>query len=114
VQKFFDDYKAKYGEELSSSYPINGYDMATVFKQAIEKAGSTDAAKMVDAMETMGKIKGINSEFQFSKECHRPVGQSRIILKWTKGQGEYQDTASAQEIPDIGDSNPCAGKQDAG
>jgi branched-chain amino acid transport system substrate-binding protein len=111
VQKFFDDYKAKYGEDLSSSYPINGYDMATVFKQAIEKAGSTDAAKMVNAMETMGKIKGINSEFQFSKECHRPVGQSRIILKWTKGQGEYQDTASAQDIPDIGDSNPCAGKQ---
>jgi branched-chain amino acid transport system substrate-binding protein len=113
VQKFFDDYKAKYNDTLSSSYPINGYDLGTVLQKAIEKAGSTEPAKIAQGIETMGTIKGINSTFQFSAKCHRPVGQSRIILKWTKGQGEFVDTVSAQEIPDIGDSNPCAGKQTA-
>jgi branched-chain amino acid transport system substrate-binding protein len=111
VQKFFDDYKAEYGDDLSSSYPINGYDLGNVFQKAIEKAGSTAPAKIAQAMETMGTVKGINSTFQFTKACHRPVGQKRIILRWVKGEGQFDSTVSAKEIPDIGDSNPCAGPQ---
>jgi branched-chain amino acid transport system substrate-binding protein len=111
VNKFAADYKAKYGEELSNSYPINGYDLGNVFKQAIEKAGSTEPAKIAQAIESMGPVEGINSTFQFTKECHRPVGQNRIILHWVKGEGQFEATVSASEIPDIGDSNPCAGKQ---
>jgi hypothetical protein len=65
-------------------------------------------------METMGDVKGVNSTFHFSAKCHRPVGQSRIILQWTNGVGQQVDQRSAQEIPNIGDSNPCAGKQTAG
>jgi branched-chain amino acid transport system substrate-binding protein len=114
VDKFAADYKAKYNDELSSSYPINGYDLGTVLKQAIEKSGSTEPAKIAAAIETMGPVKGINSTFQFTKECHRPVGQKRIILHWVKGQGQFEATVAASEIPDIGDSNPCAGPQAAG
>lgn len=111
VDKFFEDFKAKYGEDLSSSYPINGYDLGNVFKKAIETAGSAEPAKIAQAMETMGTVEGINSTFQFTKECHRPVGQKRIILRWTGGEGKFEETWGAQEIPDIGDSNPCAGPQ---
>jgi branched-chain amino acid transport system substrate-binding protein len=111
VNKFADDYKAKYNEDLLSSYPINGYDLGTVLKQAIEKAGSADPAKIGDAIQTMGTVKGVNSDFTFSKECHRPVGQSRIVIKWTNGEGKFVTQLAAKEIPDIGDSNPCAGKQ---
>jgi hypothetical protein len=39
------------------------------------------------------------------------VGQKRIILHWVKGQGQFEATVGAKEIPDIGDSNPCAGPQ---
>ena len=112
VQKFFDDFKAKYGEDLSSSYPINGYDLGTVIQKAIEAGGSTEPAKIAESMESMGEIEGINAKFKFSKECHRPVGQSRIILKWVKGEGQVVATVAPEEIPDIGDSNPCAGKQE--
>ncbi len=111
VTKFANDFKAKYGEELSSSYPINGYDLGTVLKEAIETAKSTEPAKIATAMETMGTVKGINSTFQFTKECHRPVGQNRIILRWENGQGQFEKQVAAKEIPNIGDSNPCAGKQ---
>ena len=113
VNKFATDFKAKYGKDLANSYPINGYDLGTVLKQAIAKAGSAEPAKIATAMETMGPVKGINSTFQFSAKCHRPVGQSRIILKWVNGQGQFDSTVAAQEIPNIGDSNPCAGKQAA-
>jgi branched-chain amino acid transport system substrate-binding protein len=112
VQKFFDDFKAKYGDDLSSSYPINGYDLGTVLQKAIEKAGTVDPpSKIAEAMETMGPVEGINSTFQFTKECHRPVGQSRIILHWTKGEGAFDETVAAKEIPDIGDASPCTGPQ---
>lgn len=111
VDKFAAAFKAKYGQELSSSYPINGYDLGTVLQQAIKQAGSTQPAKIAQAIETMGTVKGINSTFHFTKACHRPVGQNRIILRWVKGQGQYQATVSASQIPNIGDSNPCAGKQ---
>jgi branched-chain amino acid transport system substrate-binding protein len=112
VQKFFNDYKTKYGEELSSSYPINGYDLGTVLADAIKKAGTTSpASKIAEAMETMGNVKGVNSTFHFSKTCHRPVGQSRIILKWVNGVGQYVATVTPKLIPNIGDSNPCAGPQ---
>ncbi len=110
VDKFYEDFKAKYGEDLSSSYPLNGYDLGTVLKTAIEKAGSTEPEKIAQAMESMGDVEGINATFHFSKECHRPVGQSRIILKWVKGEGEVVATVAPEEIPNIGDSNPCAGK----
>jgi branched-chain amino acid transport system substrate-binding protein len=114
VNEFADSFKAEYGEDLNSSYPINGYDLGTVLKQAIEKAGSTDGAAIADAMETMGDVQGINSTFRFSPECHRPVGQSRIVLQWNGGETENVATVSPESIPDIGDSNPCAGPQDSG
>lgn len=112
VEKFASEFKAKYGKELANSYPINGYDLGTVLKQAIEKAGGTsDPAKIASAIETMGPVKGITSTFQFTTACHRPVGQNRIIMKWENGQGHYDATVSAKQIPDIGDSNPCSGPQ---
>jgi len=111
VNKFFEDFKAKYGEDLSSSYPINGYDLGNVFKKAIETAGSAEPTKIGEAIKTMGAVEGINSTFQFTEKCHRPVGQQRIILEWVKGEGEFVETRGAQEIPDIGDANPCAGPQ---
>jgi branched-chain amino acid transport system substrate-binding protein len=112
VNKFAEDFKAKYGEELSSSYPINGYDLGTVLKQAIEAAKSTDPPqKIATAMETMGEVDGINSKFQFSQKCHRPVGQGRIVLRWENGKGKFNAQVTPEEIPNIGDANPCAGKQ---
>lgn len=113
VDKFASDFKAKYGADLSNSYPINGYDLGTVLKQAIEKAGSAEPAKIATTMETMGPVKGINSTFHFSQQCHRPVGQSRIIMHWVNGKGQFDTQSSAQDIPNIGDANPCAGKQSA-
>jgi branched-chain amino acid transport system substrate-binding protein len=113
VQKFADDYKAKYNEDLLSSYPINGYDLGTVLKQAIDSAKSADPAKIGQAIQTMGPVQGVNSKFQFSEKCHRPVGQSRIVIEWTKGEGEFVTQLAPESIPDIGDSNPCAGKPEA-
>lgn len=111
VDKFANDFKAKYNQPLASSYPINGYDLGTVIEQAIKKAGSAEPAKIGQAIQTMGTVKGINSTFQFSKTCHRPVGQRRIVLDWEKGKASFVATVGASDIPNIGDSNPCAGKQ---
>jgi branched-chain amino acid transport system substrate-binding protein len=113
VDKFAADFKAEFGQDLANSYPINGYDLGTVLKQAIEKAGSTDPSAIGTAMWTMGPVKGINSTFHFTEQCHRPIGQARVINQWVKGKGQFDAQVAAKDIPDIGDSNPCAGPQSA-
>jgi len=114
VNDFSEAFEAAYGEPLNASYPINGYDLGTVLKQAIQKAGSTEGAAIAETMETMGDVHGITSTFRFSKECHRPIGYSAIVLQWNGGENEAVATVKPKSIPDIGDSNPCAGPQDSG
>jgi len=56
------DYKAKTGKKTVESYALEAYDSVTILAQAIKDAKSTDADKIVDALEaiefegTLGKI----------------------------------------------------------
>lgn len=111
VDKFSEEFESAYGEKLSNSYPINGYDLGTVLKQAIESAGSDEPEAIGKAIATMGPVKGLTSEFEFTEACHRPVGQSRVIIQWTDGKAKYLRTLAPKVIPDIGDANPCTGPQ---
>lgn len=111
VDKFSKEFEAAYHEPLANSYPINGWDLGTALKVAIEKAGSTEPEAIGKAMLTSGPVQGITSKFEFTEKCHRPNGQSRAVIQWTDGKAKYLATVAAKFIPDIGDGNPCAGKQ---
>lgn len=50
VGKFFADYKAKNGEDPSSVVATLGYDEIKIVAQAIEKAGSAEPAKIIEAL----------------------------------------------------------------
>lgn len=111
VDKFSEEFEAAYHEKLSNSYPINGYDLGRVLKQAIEKAGGDEPEAIGKAITTMGPVEGLTSKFEFTEGCHRPVGQSRVIIQWTNGKAKYLSTLAPKLIPDIGDANPCTGPQ---
>ncbi len=69
VKKFVDAYKAKYDGETPVSFAALGYDAVYIAKQAIEQAGSTDYAKVVEAL-TNGTFDGLvtsSAGFQFNK-----------------------------------------------
>lgn len=68
VKKFVDAYKAKYNGEVPVSFAALGYDAVYIAKQAIEKAGSVDFAKVVEAL-TNGTFTGLvtsSTEFKFN------------------------------------------------
>lgn len=50
VGKFFADYKAKYDKDPSSVVATLGYDEIKIVAQAIEKAGSAEPAKIIEAL----------------------------------------------------------------
>jgi branched-chain amino acid transport system substrate-binding protein len=50
VQAFYDDYKAANGKDPSSYVAVIGYDEVTLVAHAIEKAGSTDPAAIIEQL----------------------------------------------------------------
>ena len=79
VKNFVQKYQAKYDGETPVSFAALAYDAVYIVKQAIEQAGSTDYAKVVEALTT-GTFTGLvtSSEgFNFSN-CN-PVKAATVI-----------------------------------
>jgi branched-chain amino acid transport system substrate-binding protein len=75
VQRFFNDFKKKYGVTLQLHYPTRGYDEATAVVEAIKRAGSTDGQKIADAIRRM-QYNGIRFTAQWDAKGnikHTPI-----------------------------------------
>jgi branched-chain amino acid transport system substrate-binding protein len=105
------DFKKAYGQAIGSSYALPGYDLANALTAAIEKAGSTDGAKIAAALYDGGLKVTLTSGKQavFTSKCHRPQPATYSIEEFTGGKSKQVGEWSVKEIPDIGDANPCAG-----
>jgi branched-chain amino acid transport system substrate-binding protein len=86
VAEFDQTYKAKYNEE-PSYHSAGGYVAGLLFQKALEKAGSTDTAKVKAALEAMdmytfyGRIK-----FDTSPKNHGlQLGHDMVYTQWQKG-----------------------------
>ena len=79
VKAFVDSYKAEYDGEVPVSFAALGYDAVYIVKQAIEQAGSTDYAKVVEAL-TNGTFTGlVTSSKPFSFSDGNPVKDATVI-----------------------------------
>lgn len=111
VQKFFNNFKKKYGVTLTSHYPTRGYDEATAVVAAIKKAGSTDGDKIANALFNSGLVvQTMSGPLRFTATCHRPQPASHVIELYTNGKAKAIDRWAVQSIPNIGDGSPCSGK----
>jgi branched-chain amino acid transport system substrate-binding protein len=113
VQKFFNNFKKKYGVALSNSYPTRGYDLASAVVAAIKKAGSTNGAAIAKALFSGATIQTMSGPVKFTAKCHRPQPPSHIFELYTNGKAKSLGRVYAHDIPDIGDGSPCSGKQAA-
>jgi branched-chain amino acid transport system substrate-binding protein len=82
AKKFVDAYKAKYGTALNDSVAAWQYDAVYLFKQAVEKAGSTDP-KQVAQQLTTADYNGVCGELKTDSN-HNLIHQVPII-KYTGG-----------------------------
>ena len=83
VKKFVNSFKAKYNE-APNSFAALGYDSVYLLKDAIIKAGSTDATKVRDALEASdGNY--VTGHITFDQN-HNPV-KSAVMIKLVKDGG---------------------------
>lgn len=84
VQKFVKAFQAKYNEK-PNSFATLGYDSMYMLKDAIIKAGTTDATKVRDALEkTDGDY--VTGHIKFD-EKHNPI-KSAVMIKMIKENGK--------------------------
>jgi branched-chain amino acid transport system substrate-binding protein len=74
MEKFWTDYKAKYGADPDSVFAATGYDLVKVIEAAVIKAGSTDPKKVRDAIDGLDKVLGATGSITYK-------GQNRVPLK---------------------------------
>lgn len=81
VQKFVSSFEEKY-KKAPNAFAALGYDCVYMLRDAIEKSGSTDAAKVREALEaTNGDY--VTGHLTFD-EHHNPV-KSAVMIKLVKG-----------------------------
>jgi branched-chain amino acid transport system substrate-binding protein len=111
VGRFFANFKKRYGTVPTGSGAVRGYDLATVLVAAIRKANSTDGPKIAQALFSGFTIETLTGRVKFSEQCHRPQPPRYILERYTNGRAKALERVYAQNIPNIGDGNPCAGAQ---
>ena len=77
--KYNADYKAMYKED-ASTFGGHAYDALTILKAAIESAKSTDADKIVKAIEGLKDFYGTAGVFSFSAEDHNGLQMDSIDM----------------------------------
>ncbi|KJR47625.1 Branched-chain amino acid ABC transporter, amino acid-binding protein [Desulfosporosinus sp. I2] len=84
TKPFVEAYKAKYNAEPDALAAL-GYDAAKMLIAAIEKAGSTDANKLRDALENTKDFSGVTGTITVDPATHNPV-KSAVILQMVDGK----------------------------
>jgi branched-chain amino acid transport system substrate-binding protein len=79
VKKFHDDYVAEFSDETGLG-SASGYDAVMLVSKAIAEANSTDAAKIVSALEGMHGVKGVFGTYNLTKTNHVGLTGSDTVL----------------------------------
>ena len=89
VQTFLKNYKEKFGEN-PSTFAAEGYDTVYLYKQAVEAAGTTEWAKVIDALKKV-EFKGVTGSFTYD-ENNNPIKTAKMIRI---ENGEYKFDSDA-------------------
>jgi branched-chain amino acid transport system substrate-binding protein len=79
IQKFVADYKARYGGVAPDSLAALGYDAMKVLGDALKRAGSTEGAKLRDAIAQTKNFPGVTGTITMNAE--RNVDKPATVLE---------------------------------
>ena len=91
VQNFVKKFKDKYHETPDTMAPL-GYDSAMILADAIRRAGSTDGAKVRDALADTKDFAGVTGKITI--DADRNASKPAVILTITNGQFQYVETVA--------------------
>jgi len=90
IQKFVHDYKQHYGNLTPDAHAALAYDAMRFLAEAIQRAGTTDGAKLRDALAQTRNFSGITGII--SMDSQRNAVKPAVILKLQDGRYIYQET----------------------
>lgn len=76
VQNFIADYREKYNDD-PSTFAAEGYDTVYIYKEAVEKAGTTESKAVSDALRSL-EFEGLTGTFRYD-ENNNPVKSAKMI-----------------------------------
>jgi branched-chain amino acid transport system substrate-binding protein len=95
VQKFVNDYKAKYNQ-LPDALAANAYDAARILADAMTRAGSTDGEKVRDAIAATKDFPGVTGNISINEE--RNAVKTAVILKVENGKYLLTETIKPESV----------------
>ena len=90
VQNFVAKFKAKYNGEVPDAMAGLGYDSAMVLAEAIKRAGTTDSAKLRDALAATKDYAGVTGKTTL--DANRNATKPAVILAIKGGKFTYVET----------------------
>ncbi len=90
VQSFVKAFKAKFNGEVPDAMAALGYDSAMVLADAIKRAGSTEGAKIRDALAAMKDYPCVTGKTTL--DAKRDASKSAVIITVKEGKFKYLQT----------------------
>jgi branched-chain amino acid transport system substrate-binding protein len=91
VQNFVKEFKAKYNETPDAMAAL-GYDSAMILADAMKRAGTTNGAKVRDALAATKDFPGVTG--QITMDADRNASKAAVILTIKNGTFNYVQTVS--------------------
>ncbi len=91
VQDFVKAFRAKYNETPNAMAAL-GYDSAMILADAMKRAGTTDGAKVRDALAATKDFQGVTGKI--TMDADRNASKPAVILAIRDGQFKYVETVS--------------------
>ena len=96
IQSFVQEYKQRYGNLLPDAHAALAYDAARLLFDAIKRSGSTDGAKLRDALAQTKDFRGITGSI--SMDAHRNAVKPAVVLKLLDVRFIYQETIQPDAV----------------
>ncbi len=90
IQKFVHDYKQRYGNLEPDAHAALAYDAMNVVADAIRRAGTTDSAKLREALAQTKDFSGVTGMISMNRD--RDAVKPAVVLKLEDGRRIYQQT----------------------
>ncbi len=99
VNAFFERYRAKYGEEPETSFPLNGYSVVQALKIAAERAGSLDNDAVLAELNKFRKQSLLWGATTFTPDMHIDLVHPMAIIQIQNGKGSHAETMTVEDPP---------------
>lgn len=95
---FYDAYEAKTGKRPDVAYYADSYDEIYMLKQVIEKAGSADAAAVMEGLSTLTGFEGVTGDWEMGAD--RRVDRPIVIVGIENNQYNFVELMVPEWKPD--------------